>query len=254
MATGTARVEPGPQDVAQVIRLICAIERRDILSQEEREVLASTISSIRTVPAGTILVRSHQTINESTLLLEGFVARQYDQQTGQREITALHVPGDFLDLHSLTLKMLDHDVVALTPARVATAPHERLRRVTETHPHLTRLLWFLTTVDAAMHRQWIAMLGQAAAGRVAHLICELQMRLELVGLASETEFALPLTQIDIGDMTGLTSVHVNRTVRKLREAKLVDIRGGHVTIPDLFALRGFAEFDPSYLYMKREPS
>jgi len=254
MATGTSRVDPGPQDVAQIIRLICAIERRDALSQEEREVLASTISSIRAVPAGTVLVRAHQTINESTLLLEGFVARQYDQPTGQREITALHLPGDFLDLHSLTLKELDHDVVALTPARVASAPHECLRRVTETHPHLTRLLWFLTTVDAAMHRQWIAVLGQAAAGRVAHLLCELQARLALVGLANEHEYALPLTQMDLADMTGLTSVHVNRTLRKLRESNLADVRGGQVKIPDIHALRGFAEFDPAYLYMRRQPS
>ena len=254
MASSIARTDPTPHEVALIIRLICNIERRDELSLEERETLASTISTVRSVPAGTVLVRSHTAVSESTLLLEGLVARQYDMETGKREITALHVPGDFLDLHSLTLKQLDHDVVALTAARVATAPHGRLRTVTETHPHLTRLLWFLTTVDAAIHRRWIAVKAQAAAGRIAHLMCEIQMRLELVGLADHEGFAMPLTQMDLADMTGLTSVHVNRTLRKLREAKLLEFRDGQVTITNIHDLRGFAEFDPSYLYAKREAS
>ena len=254
MATATTRADPAPHDVALIIRLIRAIERRDILSQEERETLASVVSSVRTAPAGTVLVRAHAPVSESTLLLEGFVARQIDLRSGEREITALHLPGDFLDLHSLTLKQLDHDVVALTPVRIATAPHVRLRAVTETHPHLTRMLWFLTTVDAAIHRQWIAVKGQAAAGRVAHIICEIHMRLELVDLADEHGFGMPLTQIDLADMTGLTPVHVNRTLRKLREAKLLGFRDGRVTISDIQSLRAFAEFDPSYLYAKREES
>jgi CRP-like cAMP-binding protein len=254
MASVITRSDPQPHDVALIIRLICAIERRDQLSPEERDALAATISTVRSVPAGTVLVRAHTVVSESTLLLEGLVARQYDLQTGKREITALHVPGDFLDLHSLTLKQLDHDVVALTPVRVASAPHGRLRALTETHPHLTRLLWFLTTVDAAIHRQWIAVKGQAAAGRIAHLISEIHMRLELVGLADEQGFAMPLTQMDLADMTGLTSVHVNRTLRKLREAKLLEFRDGRVTIANIHDLRGFAEFDPSYLYAKREAS
>lgn len=243
-----------PDGIDSVATLVRAIERRDTLSRREREALGAAISVERTVPArGTILAAHHPT-EASTLLLEGMIARQIHLPTGKREIMAVHVPGDFVDLHSFLLKSLDHDVVALTDTRVATVPHDRLRRITENEPHLSRLLWFLTTVDAAVHRQWFAVRGRAAAGRIAHLLCELQMRLEIVGLADDHGFALPLTQADLGDMTGLTAIHVNRTLKRLRESSLAEVQGGRVTIPDLAKLRALAEFDPTYLYAQHRSS
>jgi CRP-like cAMP-binding protein len=144
-------------------------------------------------------------------------------------------------------------VVALSDVRVALFPHSVLRRLTETEPHLARMLWLLTVIDAAVHREWTARLGHSAAVRIAHLLCELQMRLEAVDLATAEGFAIDLTQADLGDMTGLTPVHVNRTLRKLREANLAVVRDGYVSIPDRGRLRDFAGFDPTYLYLDKRP-
>lgn len=233
--------------------LVRALERRDTVSPHERDALAEAIGEIRIHPAGNTLIRAHKQTESSTLLIDGMIAREFSLAEGRRQIVALHVPGDFVDLHSMLLKSLDHDVTAMTDVTVALFPHAALRRITETEPHLARMLWLLTVVDAAIHREWIARHGHSAAVRIAHLLCELQMRLAIVGGATDTGFALNLTQTDLADMAGLTSVHVNRTLRKLREAGLALVRDGYASIPDLKKLQDFAGFDPTYLYTERQP-
>jgi CRP-like cAMP-binding protein len=233
--------------------LVRALERRDTVSARERAALAAAVGEIRIHPHGNTLIRAHRPAEFSTLLIEGMLGREFTMAEGRRQIVALHVSGDFVDLHSLLLKSLDHDVVALTDVKVALFPHTALRRITETEPHLARMLWLLTVIDGAIHREWIARLGHSAAVRVAHLLCELQARLAIVGLGADTGFALNLTQLDLGDMAGLTAVHVNRTLRKLREAGLAVVRDGFAAIPDLQKLREFAGFDPTYLYAHKEP-
>jgi CRP-like cAMP-binding protein len=233
--------------------LVRALERRDTVTAREREALAAAVGEVRLHPAGNTLIRAHRQTESSTLLIDGMLGREFTMAEGKRQIVALHVPGDFVDLHSLLLKSLDHDVTALTDVKVALFPHTALRRITETEPHLARMLWLLTVVDAAIHREWIARAGHSAAVRVAHLLCELHVRLAIVDLASDTGFALNLTQADLGDMAGLTSVHINRTLRKLREAGLAVVRDGFASIPDLQKLRDFAGFDPTYLYAEMMP-
>jgi CRP-like cAMP-binding protein len=166
----------------------------------------------------------------------------------------LHVAGDFVDLHGFLLKQLDHNVGSMTPVRVAHVPHDALRKITESHPHLGRMLWFSTLLDAAIHREKILSIGRRSAlARIAHIFCELHVRLQIVGLGSATEYALPLTQADLADVTGLTSVHVNRMLKKLRDENLLTFRGGEVTIGDWERLQRLAEFDPTYLHLERRP-
>ena len=144
--------------------------------------------------------------------------------------------------------------MALTPCIVAAVPHTALQRITEEHPHLTRVYWFATNLDAAIHREWELSLGRRSAiARVAHLLCEMRVRLGLVGLAEELRYDLPLTQTDLAECLGLTAIHVNRTLKELRELDVVEFRGGRVEIRDLRALEKIAEFDPAYLYLKRRP-
>lgn len=233
--------------------LVRALERRDTVSARERDALAAAVGEIRIHPAGDTLIRAHRMTESSTLLIHGMLGREFTMAEGKRQIVALHVAGDFVDLHSLLLKKLDHDVTALTDVKVALFPHGALRRITETEPHLARMLWLLTVVDAAVHREWIARHGHSAAVKVAHLLCEMQARLAIVGLATEQGFAFNLVQADIADMTGLTAVHVNRTLRKLREAGLAVVRDGFASIPDLQKIRNFADFDPTYLYAEQTP-
>lgn len=249
-----APLSPHPSENEPLIETLTrALERRDLLSAGERAALAAALGEVRVHPPGNTLIRAHAPTESSTLLLEGMLSREFSMVAGKRQIVAVHVPGDFVDLHSLVLKRLDHDVCALSTVKVALFPHAALRRITETEPHLTRMLWLLTTIDAAVHREWTARLGHSAAVRIAHLLCELQLRFAIAGCGGETSFALDLTQADLGDMTALTSIHVNRTLRKLREAGLAIVRDGSAMIPDLDRLREFAGFDRTYLYADRTP-
>jgi CRP-like cAMP-binding protein len=234
--------------------LMMKLRARDLVDAEEEQVLREAISGVRELGAGRVIVRSGQMLSESTLLFDGFVCRYKDLAEGQRQIMEIHVAGDFLDLHGFLLKRIDHSVAAMTPVRFATVPHDALRRITETHPHLTRILWFSTLIDAAIHREKILSIGRrSAVARVAHVLCELSVRLKLVGLANDEGYSLPLTQADLADATGLTSVHVNRMLRRLRDDEILTFRGGQVRIHDWQRLQRLAEFDTAYLHLERLP-
>ena len=235
-------------------RLVLKLRRRDVLSDEEERVLRASVSEVRELAPGKLIVQAGTTLSQCTLLCEGYVCRYRDLADGQRQIMEIHVPGDFLDLHSFLLKQLEHNVGTMAPVVYASVPHEAIRIITETQPHLARMLWFSTLLDAAIHRERILSVGRrSAAARIAHLFCELYVRLELVGLAQEGRYRLPLTQGDLADTTGLTSVHVNRMLKKLRGDGLLTFRGGEAVIHDWEGLQRVAEFDPAYLYLERRP-
>lgn len=230
------------------------LRKRDSISPEEEAAIRGAVSEIRKVRADTIVIHSGQQLDVSTLLLDGWLARAKDLKGGERQITELHVPGDFVDLHSFTLKRLEHDVISLTPCTVAIVPHEKLRQITERHPHLTRVYWFLTNLDAAIQRERTLSLGKRSAlARTAHLLCELFVRLEIVGLTSGNSYNFPLTQAELGECLGLTAVHVNRTLQELRRRELIRLEQRRLTILDQSAIHDVAEFDPSYLYLERKP-
>lgn len=227
---------------------------RDDISAEEERAMRDAVGEVRDYPADKTIIRAGEELSTSTLLLDGLICRYKDLRDGQRQITELHVAGDFVDLHSFTLKRLDHNIMTLTPARVALVPHEKLQAITEQFPHLTRLYWFMTNLDAAIHREWELSLGRRSAlSRVAHLFCELNVRLGIVGLAENGTYGLPLTQTDLAECLGLTPVHVNRTLKVLRGRGLVEFRGKQVVIQDIEGLKRVAEFDPAYLYLERRP-
>lgn len=233
--------------------LIDKLGRRDQLTPAEVEVLMKVLEPPRRVAAGVDFVVEHSHPTHSTLMLSGFAARYSALADGGRQITEITIAGDFVDLHSLLMKQMDHGVVALTDVVVANAPHDRLRALTENHPHLTRLLWLDTIIDAAIHRQWIVAMGrQSGLAHLAHLLAELYLRLEIVGLASNHAFNLPLTQPALGDALGLSAVHVNRLVAELRNDALVNWNHPRIEILDWERLVDVAEFDPTYLRLHRE--
>jgi CRP-like cAMP-binding protein len=249
------QVQMTDADAARAIAgLLLKLRARDLVTDEEEEVLRASVAEIHEYPAGRTIVRTGTTLSASTLLVDGIVCRYRDLADGQRQIMELHVAGDFVDLHGFLLKRLDHNIGSMTPIRVATVPHDALRGITETHPHLGRMLWFSTLLDAAIHREKILSIGRRSAlARIAHIFCELRVRLRMVGLASDSGYALPLTQADLADVTGLTSVHVNRMLKKLRDDNLLTFRAGTVTIGDWERLQRIAEFDPTYLHLERRP-
>lgn len=227
------------------------LRRRDDISAEEEEAIRAAVSEVREYRADTTVIRRGEKLSASTLLIDGWMARSKDMADGQRQISELHVPGDFADLHSFTLKRLDHNVITLTPCRVGMVPHERLREMTERFAHLTRLYWFATNMDAAVHREWTVSLGRRSAlARMAHLFCELLVRLDIIGLVDGNSYEFPLTQQELSEVLGLTAVHVNRTLQELRKRGLIEVQGRRATILDLEALQGVGEFDPAYLYLE----
>jgi CRP-like cAMP-binding protein len=230
------------------------LERRDVLADDERLALQAAADGEYVVPAGGDFVREGERPAHSTLVTSGLSIRYRLMPEGERQITAIHVPGDFVDLHSLLLRKMDHAVGALSTCTIVTFPHERLVRITEQYPHLTRLLWLLTVLDAAIHREWIVAMGRRTAlQQLAHLICELHARLAAIGLAGDGPFSLPATQADLGDALGLSTVHVNRVLQQLRAERLVSWQGHTVEILDPERLRELASFDEDYLHLEREP-
>lgn len=221
------------------------------LTDEERARLEASISEVRRVEARTTLVKPGEQIHVSTLLVEGMMSRYIDDRKGMRQLVAIHVPGEFVDLHAYPMQVLDHSIATLTEATVAIVPHDALDGIREDMPELTRKLWFSTLMDAAMHRAWLFRVGRLdAVGRVAHFLSETNARLEAVGLSDGRRFTLDITQSDLAEICGLTSVHTNRVMRQLREMGLCTFRASAVEILDRAGLEHRGNFDPHYLYLK----
>ena len=229
------------------------LELRDNVSAEERAVLLACAGDEVYFPAGSDLVREGDRPTESMLVVSGFSTRYRDQVDGNRHITAIHIAGDFVDLHSLLLKEMDHSVGALSDCHVLKFPHRGLVALTESYPHLTRLLWLMTLIDGAIHREWLASSGRPAVEHLARLICELYVRLKAAGNISGDTFILPVTQNELGEALGLSAVHVNRTLQQLRSENLFTWQGQEIHILDWPGLQKRALFDARYLHLVPEP-
>ena len=225
---------------------------RAVISPEEERVVRGLVAENRRWPADTILVRAGEELNVSMLVLDGWLVRSKDLASGERQVMEIHVPGDFADLHGFTLKQLDHDLIAITECVIGYVPHERLMELTEKYPHLTRVYWLSTNIDAAISREMGLSLGQRSAiSRMAHLFCELHARLEVIGRTDGDTFEFPLTQRELAECLGLTVVHVNRTIQELRRKMLIEAENRHIRILDRRGLVTIAEFDPGYLQLHR---
>ena len=222
---------------------------RDQLSIEEIRMIESKIANVIEVPAREPLACRGEEVVKSTLLLEGFACRYKNDQTGARQAVELHVPGDFVDLHALPLKQIDHDIVTISEVKFATFDRQDLTDITQKSPRLANAFWFSTLLDAAIHRKWIFSHGRhRAEARIANFLCEIYVRLDMVGLVTDNAFHFPLTQPDIGEVTGLTGVHVNRVLRWLRNRGLFVVDKRRIQILDYDGLAKLGEFDPDYLF------
>lgn len=224
------------------------------MTADEKQTLEDAVGRVERLPARMTTHRRGERVTRSTLLLSGFMCRYMDASDGYRQMLSYHIPGDFPDLHGYPLQRLDHDVATITEVEVAYVPHERITELAERLPHLGRLLWFSTLLDAAMHREWIFSVGRLdAAGRLAHFLCETRERMNAVNLVdADGWFDLPLTQQDMGEACGLTSVHVNRTIRRLRDDHLIQLADRRARVNDVHTLARIGEFRPDYLYLEDE--
>ena len=240
-------------------KLLSKLRRYDTVSLEEEQALHAAAAETVEYKRGATLVTAKTELSSSTLLIDGLVNSFRYVADGSRQAVQFAVPGDFIDLHSLLMKQVDHNLEALSDCVVVKFPHDRLIEITQKYDHLTRLLWLSTTVDGAIERETIASLGiRSAVSRLAHLFCELQLRFEVVGLAFDRAgkrcgYELLLNQEELSDVLGITIVHVNRMLRHLRERNLLTFRGNKVEIFDWTGLTALAEFDPFYLGLRHRP-
>lgn len=228
------------------------LQRRDQLGADDIDRLRAIRTTHERFQPGEIIVPQGRMATRSCMMLRGMSARQHRTRATERVITALHVPGDFVDLHGFVLAGLEHEVVSMGASEVEFVGHDELREITANFPHLTRLLWMSTVIDAAIHRQWlVAAASLRSSAHLAHLICEIYTRLATVGAAQNHVFCLPLLQKELADILGYTPIHINRAVRDLRAAGLLRWTGQDVEILDWSGLVRLARFQPDYLELEK---
>jgi CRP-like cAMP-binding protein len=218
---------------------------------DERAALLRLPLRLKTVATHQDIVRAGDSPSESCLIVNGFACRYILTAEGKRQILSFHIAGDIPDLQSLHIDVMDHSLATLAPSSLAFIQHDDLRSLMRSHPRLGDLLWRDTLIDAAVFRQWMVGLGRRDAyGRIAHLLCELLVRLQAVDLVDDHAFMLPVTQAELGDAFGLSTVHVNRVLQDLRGDRLIALHGGSLKVLDWERLQKAGEFDPTYLHLE----
>lgn len=221
------------------------------LSAAEREALSTLPMHVVHFEAHQDVVHEHDRPKRCFAVLSGIAATYKTTQDGRRQVMAYHVPGDVPDFQSLHLEVLDFSICAVAPLRIGFVQHEALRALFAAEPRLGDAFWRTTLIEGSLAREWMLNNGRRESyPRMAHLFCELMIRLEMVGLAADNSCGLPLTQYELGDALGITSVHVNRILKELRESGLITLGGGRLTIHDWDALAKAGEFDPTYLHLR----
>ncbi|RXZ34270.1 Crp/Fnr family transcriptional regulator [Sphingomonas desiccabilis] len=224
------------------------------LSSFDREALAA-LGHLQTQEAQPRrdLIREGEQPKAVRLILSGWACRYKDLPDGRRQIVGFFVPGDFCDLNVYILKEMDHSLSAITRVLYAEIAPDEMERLIDERPRISQALLWHELVNASIQREWLLNVGQRSAReRIAHLLTELFLRLRAVRLTEGNACDFPLTQADIAEATGLTSVHVNRTLQELRREGLIELTQRRLIIPDLDALMGVAMFNPNYLHLDHE--
>jgi CRP-like cAMP-binding protein len=230
--------------------LIRKLERYSSLNDLEREAIRALPLRLQEYSRGQVIINQGEKTDESALVVYGITFRFKLLPEGLRQIVALQVPGDFVDLHSFVLKPLDHAIGAASPVQMGKVPHTAIQALIDHHPRLARWLMWDMALDAAISREWLATLGRRTAyQQLAHLFCELYLRMDWAGQIRNNSFEMPLTQSDLGDACGLSTVHVNRSLQALRKDGMIVLENHQLHIPDIHHLLTVATFDASYLHL-----
>jgi CRP-like cAMP-binding protein len=231
--------------------LIMKLEHGADLTDEDRQRLRDVTVVGREVGARQDIIREGDEPNGVHLVMSGFACRYKSLSDGRRSIMAYLVPGDFCDLHVSILGEMDHTIATLTPCTIVDISHQQIAELTR-QPRIARALWWATLVDEGVLREWLVNMGQRAADlQMAHLLCELLVRLQTVGHATKNSYLFPLTQDELADTLGISAVHINRVLQQLREDGLIVLKDRRLTVTNVERLMIFAQFNPNYLHLRR---
>jgi CRP-like cAMP-binding protein len=224
------------------------LNSRSSLTEDEQQAILGLPGHVEQVQSNRDFVPLGDRVDHACLIVAGIVGRFDQTGDGQRQITAMHIPGDMCDLHSVVQTMPTSALQALSVATILRVPHAAIRALAARYPALAEAFWRDCMVDAAILSEWIVNIGRRdARARVAHLICELATRLDAIRGCNDFVFDLPVTQTQLADATALTAVHINRTLQGLRADGLIEWHRQIIRVPDWHALVQSAEFDPGYL-------
>ena len=224
------------------------------LAPDDQAAILDSVASTRRVSAGDIIASLGETSSHVVALLDGLAARYKLGLRGERQLLAFLIAGDFCTVQSGPSARMDHGVSATTACTLAMIPRQVFLALWGQDPRLALTFWQDTAADAAVEREWLFNLGRRnATTRLAHLLCEMHARLERAGLATQTRFSFPVTQNDLADAAGLSTVHVNRSLQTLRRLGLIVFARGEVTVLDREALLATAGFDDAYLDLESSP-
>jgi CRP-like cAMP-binding protein len=230
-------------------KMVRRLERRSPLEEADRRALLSLPHNVKKLSANAHLVRDGETPGFCSLLLSGFAYRYKLTGEGARQIISLHIAGEFLDLQNSFLGVADHSVQMLTDGELALFPPGAIEALALGRPAVGRALWIDTLIDASIFREWVVNVGRRdSRARVAHILCEFSLRLEAAGLASNHHYELPMTQEQLADAVGLTSVHVNRVLKQLGEEGLIRRDRRTILIEDWTRMRDAGDFNERYLH------
>lgn len=234
------------QDLAP---LLLKLEKHVSFGVADREAFLRLAAFRKTISAGAYVTREEDRVQVCTGLLSGFAYSHKTLRDGSRQIVSVHVSGDLLNLQDAMFGTASHNVQIMTPAVVASIQASELIRIAAERPVIQRALWLSTLVDGSVFSEWITNVGRRdARSRIAHLLCEFAMRLKVIGLCNDLTYTLPMTQVQIADATGLTAIHVNRTIQALRSDGLIRTDKRTVAIEDWVGLTRTAGFKVDYLH------
>jgi CRP-like cAMP-binding protein len=230
--------------------LIRKLEAVEPLTEDEIERAIALCRSVKIVEKRTDIISAGEQPEHVHIVLDGWAARYSVRANGSRQFTAFLIPGDFCDIQVMSLDQLDHGIMALTDCVVAFVEKQEMEDISRSTPGISRALQRSTLIDEAILRRWIVNVTSGdALSTVAHLLCEMHVRLRAVDLVDGDAFNLPLTQEELAEATGMTAVHMNRTLTRLRQEGLIELQDRKLLIMDVEALRELCGFDPNYLHL-----
>jgi CRP-like cAMP-binding protein len=234
--------------------LIRKLEHFVRLSQNDRAILDRAASErVRKFGPRVDIAREGDRPKDVHLILSGWACRYKQLEDGRRQVVSFFLPGDLCDLNIFILREMDHSIGTITQVSIADLSRDFFDEMSAGHPRIVTAFWWESLVNAAVQREWTMNLGQRTAlERMAHLLCEIFFRLRIAGLTREDSCDFPLTQADLADATGLSKVHVNRTLQELRSTGLIVLKGKLLVVPSLERLMNAGLFNANYLHMDRE--
>jgi CRP-like cAMP-binding protein len=234
--------------------LVARLNYRVKLDEADRAAILALPFKMKMIERNHFVVREREQATHSCLMLSGYSVRSKLVGTGGRQIVAIHMKGEMVDLQNSLLQVADHSVQMLTPSKIALIPRQEVVRLTTERPNVAHAMWMDTLVDGSIFREWVTNVGRRdARTRIAHLLCEFALRLKVAGLGANNEYELPMSQEQLGDATGLTPVHVNRTIKLLEAEGLIERANPRsIHIGDWRKLTEVGDFDSNYLHLHRD--